>query len=352
MQRGDRNSFLPAYLMSDFAPRMRKSAPKISSFTTANRLANSYNTSSLAMETREREAEESQVLYLVPVPPREKEPPWVPVFQGLDTALARRSPKSRVISAIVHAGLIGLLLWIGMMVRPVVAPPVAAMHVDFKLFAPTPPPPKVLPVAKVAHGGGGGGLRQPVEPTRGRPPEVAKVHLNAPQLARLEHPKLAVEPTTNVQLPDSPKMMNLGAPDSPQIRLASQGAGSGSGFGHGLGGGLGSGHGIGIGPGSGGGYGGGLMSVGGGVSAPVVIHSVEPEFTNEARQANFQGTVALQLIVDAAGTPQNIHVTRHLGMGLDEKAVEAVRQYRFRPAMYQGHPVAVQIVVDVEFHLH
>jgi periplasmic protein TonB len=339
--------------MSDFGSRIRKSGPKVRSFTTANRLANSYNTSSLAVETRESDAEESHVLYLVPIPAREhKAPPSVPAFRGLDAALKQRNPQSRIISAIVHAGLIGLLLWLGMKMRPVIAPPITATQVDFKLFAPSPPPPKILPVAKANHGGGGGGLRQPVEPTRGRAPEVAKVQLNAPQLSRLEHPKLAVEPTTNVQLPDNPKMMNIGAPDSPQIKLASQGSGSGSGFGHGLGGGLGSGNGNGVGAGRGGGYGGGLMSVGGGVSAPAVIHSVQPEFTEQAREANFQGTVTLRLIVDSEGNPQNIQVTRHLGMGLDEKAIEAVQQYKFRPAMYQGHPVAVQIVVDVEFHLH
>lgn len=279
-------------------------------------------------------------------------PATVPTFGGLDAALKQRNPKSRVISAIVHVCGIGAILWLGMHMRPVIAPAMNTAHVDFKLFAPAPPPPKILPVAKVQGGGGGGGLHEPVEAIKGKPPEVAKVQLNAPQLARIEHPKLAAEPTMNVQLPDSPKMMNLGAPDSPQIKLASQGSGSGSGFGHGLGGGLGSGHGTGAGPGSGGGYGGGVMSVGGGVSAPAVLHSVEPEFTEEARQANFQGTVSLQLIVDAQGNPQNVHLTRHLGMGLDEKAIEAVRQYRFRPAMYQGHPVAVQIVMDVEFHLH
>jgi TonB family protein len=119
-----------------------------------------------------------------------------------------------------------------------------------------------------------------------------------------------------------------------------------------MGGGIGMGHGIGAGPGSGGGYGGGLMSVGGGVSAPQVIHSVEPEFTESARSANYQGTVSIQLIVDSQGNPQNVQVMRHLGMGLDEKAIQAVKEYRFRPAMYQGHPVAVQMVIDVDFHLH
>jgi TonB family protein len=94
------------------------------------------------------------------------------------------------------------------------------------------------------------------------------------------------------------------------------------------------------------------MSVGGGVSAPVVLRSVDPEFTEQARQANFQGSVTLALIIDASGNPQNVRVTRHLGMGLDEKAVAAVQQYKFKPAMYQGHPVAVQIVVDVDFRLH
>jgi TonB family protein len=139
---------------------------------------------------------------------------------------------------------------------------------------------------------------------------------------------------------------------SPQIALASQGKGGGSGFGSGLGGGIGAGRGLGAGPGSGGGYGGGVMSVGGGVSAPVVVHSVDPEFTAEARTANFQGSVSIQLIVDSQGNPQSVRVVRHLGMGLDEKAIEAVRQYKFRPAMYEGHPVAVQLLIDVDFHLH
>jgi TonB family protein len=94
------------------------------------------------------------------------------------------------------------------------------------------------------------------------------------------------------------------------------------------------------------------MSVGGGVAAPQVIHSVEPEFTQEARQANLQGSVSIKLIVDSQGNPQDIRVTRHLGMGLDEKAIDAVRQYKFKPAMYQGHPVSVQIVIEMNFHLH
>jgi TonB family protein len=134
--------------------------------------------------------------------------------------------------------------------------------------------------------------------------------------------------------------------------MASQGSGSGSGFGQGSGGGIGSGHGGGVGAGSGGGYGGGLMSVGGGVAAPQLIHSVEPEFTEDARRENYQGSVSIKLIVDSQGNPQDVRLASHLGMGLEEKAIAAVRQYKFKPAMFQGHPVSVQIVVDVDFHLH
>ena len=94
------------------------------------------------------------------------------------------------------------------------------------------------------------------------------------------------------------------------------------------------------------------MSVGGGVSAPQLVHSVEPEFSEDARRQNFQGSVSIKLIVDSQGNPQDVRLLSHLGMGLDEKAIEAVRQYRFRPAMYQGHAVSVQIVIDVDFHLH
>jgi len=210
-----------------------------------------------------------------------------------------------------------------------------------------------MPTADNAGGGGGGGAHQLIEPTRGRPPKVAaKTPVIAPQILRIDHPRLAAEPTELVKLPDSSKLPELGMPQSSQVTVASQGSGSGSGFGHGVGGGIGGGLGIGAGPGSGGGSGGGLMSVGGGVSAPQVLLSVQPEFTEEARQANYQGDVSIQLIVDSQGNPQNIRVTRRLGKGLDEKAMEAVRQYKFRPAMFQGRPVAVQIVIEVGFHLH
>lgn len=315
-----------------------------------------YNRSSLAIERQASPYEARQgalaAPHLVMRPATAlKAGPVSLSFQGLDTLTAKKDRTSNFVSFVIHVFVITAILWLGLQGPPaIVHAPATLTHVDFTLY--DPPLPKVMPAAKLAGGGGGGGAHHLVEPIKGDLPKVAKIQLMPAQLVRLEHPKLAVEPTTRVNLPDSNDPVHLGTPQSAQIVLASQGPGSGSGFGHGLGGGIGMGQGIGSGPGTGDGSGGGVMSVGGGVSAPQVVHSVDPEFTEEARRADFEGTVAIQLIVDAQGKPQDIHVTRHLGMGLDQKAIEAVRQYLFRPAMYQGHAVAVQMVIEVAFRLH
>ncbi len=275
-----------------------------------------------------------------------------PTFGSLDVLTYQKDPTAKAVSAVVHVFLIAGVLYLGFKAKQTFVQPVEVNPTNITLYAP-PPPPTVLPVAPKEGGGGGGGNHQVIEPIKGNPPKiVVKMPVNAPQILRIDHPKLAVEPAETVKMPDNPNLPNLGLTNSTQVALASQGKGSGSGFGGGLGGGLGNGHGIGMGPGSGGGYGGGIMNVGGGVSAPTLVSRVDPEFTEEARSANFQGNVAIQLVVDQQGNPQNIHVVRRAGMGLDEKAMEAVREYRFHPAMYQGHPVAVQIVIDVDFHLH
>ena len=132
----------------------------------------------------------------------------------------------------------------------------------------------------------------------------------------------------------------------------SNGVGSGAGIGAGSGGGIGSGIGGGVGPGSGGGYGGGIFRPGvGGVTAPRAIYKPDPEYSEEARKAKYQGTVILGLVVDASGRPRGLKVERGLGMGLDEKALEAVRTWKFEPAEKDGKPVAVAISVEVEFRL-
>jgi TonB family protein len=144
----------------------------------------------------------------------------------------------------------------------------------------------------------------------------------------------------------------MGDPMSKVLGPPSNGTGSGGGIGSGEGGGVGSGSGPGVGPGYGGGIGGGAYRVGGGVSAPRVLFSPDPEYSEEARKAKYQGTVVLWVVVGPDGRPRDIRVQRTLGLGLDEKAVEAVRQWKFDPARKNGQPVAVQINVEVNFRLY
>src|SRR5208337_3859138 len=148
-------------------------------------------------------------------------------------------------------------------------------------------------------------------------------------------PKLPIAPTIVVP-PDihlqQPNLPDLGDPLSHLPSVPSNGTGYGGGIGSGSGGGVGSGEGPGYGPGRGGGTGGGVFRVGGGVSAPKEIYAPEPEYSEEARKVKHMGTVVLQLVVGSDGLPRDIRVVRTLGLGLDEKAIEAVRKWRFEPA--------------------
>ncbi len=269
-----------------------------------------------------------------------------------DPMAVKRGPLSSGLAITAHVVIIALILlftYYQWKTRPIVKKAVAT-NVDLKPFIPM-----TLKMNQSMGGGGGGGAHELVEASKGHLPKQSKEQIVPPQIIRNDHPKLAVEPTIvmpqQVKLPDA-NMPNIGIPQSPQVALASQGGGSGSGFGNGRGGGIGSGNGNGVGPGEGGGYGGGLMHPGGGVSAPQVIYSVDPEFSDEARRAKYQGICVVSVIVDAQGNPQRVHVIRPLGMGLDEKAVEAVRQYKFKPAYYQGHPVAVEVNIEVNFRIY
>ncbi len=94
-----------------------------------------------------------------------------------------------------------------------------------------------------------------------------------------------------------------------------------------------------------------MRKVGGGVTAPKVIQTSEPEYSKEAKKAKFKGIVLVNLIVDANGLPQNVHVVRGVGMGLDQKAIDAVKQYKFKPAMQDGKPVPVELNVEVNFQI-
>jgi protein TonB len=212
-----------------------------------------------------------------------------------------------------------------------------------QLIALTTPPP--MSVAKDTMGGGGGQRGQtPV--TKGQLPKFADQQITPPKAPPLEQPKIPMpDPIIEVQKDlrmANNNMPNIGLPTSPLIGT-SMGNGSGSG--------IGSGNGSGLGPGSGGNYGGGLRKIGGGVSMPVVIHKADPEFSDDARRAKFMGTVLVTLIVDQSGMPQNVHLLRGVGMGLDESAIAAIQQYRFKPAMENGKPVAVALNYEVAFQL-
>lgn len=215
--------------------------------------------------------------------------------------------------------------------------------------------PALKPSKTQVGGGGGGGDKDVLQATKGKLPKFSMQQITPPVVVlRNPNPKLAVEPTIvippQVQIASN-NMPNLGDPMSHAL-LPSNGTGSGGGIGSGSGGGVGSGKGPGFGPGEGGGVGGGIFHVGGGVSAPRAIYAPEPEFSEEARKAKYQGVCTLGLIVDANGRPSNIRVLSSLGMGLDEKAIEAVKNWKFEPAMKDGHPVAVEIAVEVDFHLY
>lgn len=215
--------------------------------------------------------------------------------------------------------------------------------------------PDLKPSKTQVGGGGGGGDRDILAASKGKLPKFSMQQITPPVVViRNQNPKLAVEPT--VVIPPEVKlasnnMPNLGDPMA-HAMLPSNGTGSGGGIGSGSGGGVGSGSGPGFGPGEGGGTGGGVFHVGGGVSPPRAIYQPEPEFSEEARKAKYQGVCTLGLIVGTDGRPSNIRVLSSLGMGLDEKAIEAVKSWKFEPAMKDGHPVRVEIAVEVDFHLY
>ena len=215
----------------------------------------------------------------------------------------------------------------------------------------------VLPPSKtLSGGGGGGGDRDKLQASEGRLPKQSMQQFTPPMVVvRNPDPKLPVPPTIVVP-PDihlqQPNLPDLGDPLSHLPSVPSNGTGSGGGIGSGRGGGVGSGEGPGFGPGHGGGTGGGAFHVGGGVSAPKQIYAPDPEYSEEARKVKHMGTVVLWLIVGSDGKPRDIRVARTLGLGLDEKAIEAVKTWIFEPAYKDGKPVAVQINVEVNFHLY
>jgi TonB family protein len=263
--------------------------------------------------------------------------------------------KSASASLIAHVLLVGALIGVSVLGARAVKKQQLKSIVD--LIAPDLTP--QLPITKKgpsAGGGGGGGDHDKLQAPKGKLPKLAMQQITPPAMViRNDHPKLPVEPTVVIppQIKLASAMPNLGNPLSAvPSGPPSNGTGMGGGIGSGSGGGVGSGTGPGVGPGRGGGIGGGVFRVGGGVSAPRALETPDPDYSEEARKARYQGTCVLWLIVGPDGKPRDIKVARPLGMGLDQKAIEAVRNWRFAPAMKDGKPVAVQINVEVNFRLY
>jgi len=214
---------------------------------------------------------------------------------------------------------------------------------------------KLPPGKDRAGGGGGGGEHKQQPPTQGKLPKWSMTRITPPLTAPHPNPKLASEPTLlgppELKIP-SPNDPNFGDPLAAMMS-ASAGSGAQGGMGTGEGGGIGSGTGGGLGPGSGGGTGGGAFRPGtGGVGYPACMYCPEPQYSEDARKAKFQGIVVLQVIIQPDGHATNIQVVKGAGLGLDEKAIEAVRTWRFKPAIGpNGTPVATITPIEVNFRL-
>ena len=212
---------------------------------------------------------------------------------------------------------------------------------------------KLPPGKDKAGGGAGGGERNPVSATRGNAPKFS--------FNQIAPPMVHTKPDSQFQAsllgpPDlkipSPNMDNYGDPLSKLI-TNSGGPGGGSGIGSGTGTGIGSGEGGGLGPGSGGGTGGGAYRPGvGGVGYPDCFYKPDPKYSEEARKAKYQGTVMVQGTVTVDGRITDIQVVKGPGLGLEDKAVEAVQTWRCKPASGpNGKPVPTIVAIELNFRL-
>jgi TonB family protein len=248
------------------------------------------------------------------------------------------NPMALASSIVFQTALVALLLMIG------TSPSVRTQVMRMTLIA----PPVAANQPKPAHprsSQGGGGQRSPLPPVKGQLPKPA-LRVFTPPLATIEHPALVMDASL-ISPPDAWAVPTdaLGNP----LGITNGGGGPGTR------GGLGNGDGTSIGDRSGDGFGrqGGpdVFTVGGGISAPSVLSKVDPEYSEEARKAKYSGAVMLSIVVNTDGRAEDIKVLRSLGMGLDEKAVDAVRKWRFLPGRNKGVPVRVRAQIEVNFRL-
>ena len=209
-------------------------------------------------------------------------------------------------------------------------------------------------------GGGGGGNQMKEPPRKAELPGKDKITVPVTKPPSLEVPKeVQKEPELVAQLNipaqelASAKDSLPGALEGPPVPSLSQGSGSGGGAGTGRGSGIGPGQGSGLGPGFGGGTGGGAFRLGSGVTTPVLLREVKPQYTSDAMRAKIQGTVLVQCVVKTDGSVGDVEVIRSLDstFGLDQEAIKAARQWRFRPGTLKGEAVPVLITIELTFTL-
>jgi periplasmic protein TonB len=213
-------------------------------------------------------------------------------------------------------------------------------------------------------GGGGGGMKEHTPPQPAERKDVTVLHSPVPK----RRPPAHVDPPPIVRRVDPPPPQvvapvvaesndprdRAGIPWTPPKTAPqpdSRGPGTGGGTGTGQGTGVGEGDGAGIGPGSGGGTGGGPYRPGSGIAAPTIVREVKPDYTEEGRRRGLEGDVVVEIIVRSDGTVGSVKLLSGLGAGLDQRAMDAVKQWRFNPATRYGTPVDVIVEVAVEFKL-
>jgi protein TonB len=260
----------------------------------------------------------------------------------------------QALSVTIHVAI--LVLIIVPLLPEIMSPAITKANSSVEITTLSPYLPKLAPGVKKAGGGGGGGEHNPIPASKGKAPKFDLAQMAAPSVHPPTAPKFAVRPTLagppQLTVP-SPNMNNWGDPLA-KVLTDSNGPGSGAGIGTGSGGGIGSGTGGGLGPGSGGGTGGGVYNAGtGGYGYPACLYCPQVQYSDEAVKAKYQGTVSLIAVITADGRATDIHVVKGVGLGLDDKAIEAVRAWRFKPALGpDGKPAPVRQIIEVTFHLY
>lgn len=243
-----------------------------------------------------------------------------------------RYARSQLISLLLHLCAIALLLAIGAHLSgpPWLPPEERKVAV---LFAPRH---RMLHLGSRSTEPAGGGNRSPLR--RGELPRAAHHTFILPPTRAVPDPQLIASST--IDMPDI--RTSNGPPGAPDGLLAGAGLGPGrSGMGSGCCGGAGDRNG-----------GDGLNGRSGQpTTPPLLIYRIDPEFSEEARKAKYGGTVLISIEIGTNGLPANMRVVSGLALGLNEKAMEAVAQWRFRPASRAGKPVASSAMVEVHFHL-